>query len=92
VICRSPRRGCPSSAKLRLRLGRPAKLSVRVQRVRKGGKARRVRSLARRKVLQHKALRIRARGLKAGRYRVRIVATDATGARSAVAVLKLRVR
>ena len=92
VICRSPRRGCPSSAKLRLRLGRPAKLSVRVQRVRKGGKVRRVRSLARKKVMQHKALRIRARGLRAGRYRLRIVATDATGARSAVAVLRLRVR
>jgi hypothetical protein len=91
VICRQPRRGCPASAKLRLRLGRPAKVTVRVQRLRKGN-AKRVRTMALRKVKRHKALRIRARGLKAGRYRLLVIATDRAGARSVPMRLVLRVR
>ncbi len=92
VICRQARRGCPSSTKLRMRLGRPARLSIRVQRVRKGGKPKGVRRVALGKVKVRKAHRLRARGLKAGRYRLVVVATDAAGRRSAPVRLKLRVR
>jgi hypothetical protein len=92
VICRRPRRGCPATTKLRLRLGRPARMTVRIQRLRKGAKPKRVRSLAMRKLKIHKARRIRARGLAAGRYRVVVGATDAAGRRSAPVRLKLRVR
>jgi hypothetical protein len=65
---------------------------VRVQRVRKGAKPKRVRRVALRKVKVHKAHRLRARGLKAGRYRVVVQATDASGRRSAPVRLRLRVR
>jgi hypothetical protein len=92
TICRAPRRGCPSSTKLRLRLGRPAKVSIAIQRVRKGAKPRRVRSLALKRVKLHKAVRIRASRLRAGRYRVVVRATNAAGRRSAPVRLKLRVR
>jgi hypothetical protein len=92
VICRRPRRGCPASSKLRLRLGRPARVTVRVQRLRKGGKVKRVRSLGRKRVKLHKALRIRARGLARGRYRVVVQARDRSGLRSAPVRLRLRVR
>jgi hypothetical protein len=92
VICRHAHKKCPSSTKLRLRLGRPARVSIRVQRLRKGGHVHRVRTLALRKVRFHKARRIRAAGLKAGRYRVVVQATDRSGARSAPKRLKLRVR
>jgi hypothetical protein len=92
TVCRRPRRGCPASTKLRLRLGRPAKVNVRVQRLRKGKAPRRVRRVALRKVKLHKARRLRARGLAAGRYRVTVWATDRAGRRSAPVRLKLRVR
>ena len=92
VICHRARRGCPSSTKLRFALGKPARVAIRVQRVRKGHKPRRVRSIKLRAVKLHKARRIRAAGLKKGRYRVVVWATDGVGARSAPARLKLRVR
>jgi hypothetical protein len=92
TICRRARRGCPASAKLRIRPGRPARVAVRVQRLRDGGKPERVRSPALRKAKRHKPRRIRAKGLPAGRYRVVVTATDANGRRSARERLKLRVR
>jgi hypothetical protein len=91
VICRRPHRGCPSSTKLRLQLGRPARVTIRVQRLRKGRAVKRVRSLALRKVKLHKARRISAHGLRPGRYRVVVTAT-AAGQRSLPVRLKLRVR
>jgi hypothetical protein len=87
TICHVPRRGCPASTKLQLRLGRPAKLSVRL---RKAGRT--LRSVTRKRVKRYKALRIRAAGLPSGRYRVLVRATDATGKRSALVRLRLRVR
>jgi hypothetical protein len=87
TICHVPRRGCPASTKLRLRLGRPAKLSVRL---RKAGRT--MRSVTRKRVKLYKALRIRAAGLPSGRYRILVRATDATGKRSALVKLRLRVR
>jgi len=92
TICHVPRRGCPASTKLRLRLGRPAKVQVAIQRLRKGAKPKRVRSLALRKVKLHRARRIRAAGLPSGRYRVLVRATDRTGRRSAPVRLRLLVR
>ena len=91
-ICHVPRRGCPASTKLRLRLGRPAKVTVRFQRVRKGARPKQVRSLRLKRVAVHKARRIHARGLRAGRYRLVVRATDASGLPSAPIRLRLRVR
>jgi hypothetical protein len=91
VICRKARKGCPSTTKLRMRLGRQARVSVRVLRVRKGAdKLTRTRKLP--KVTIHRATRLSAHGLKAGRYRVRVRAGDAAGRWSRPVFLKLRVR
>jgi hypothetical protein len=93
-ICHNPRRGCPGSTKLRLGLGRPAAVTVRLDRLRKGGKkakrAARIKRLG--KVKLHRATRIRAHGLRKGRYRVTVRAKDGSGLRSAPLRLKLRVR
>ncbi len=91
-ICHLPRRGCPASTKLRLRLGRPAKVAVRIQRLRKNAAPKRVRSLALKPVKLHRARRIRAAGLPSGQYRVVVQATDGRGRRAAPVRLKLRVR
>jgi hypothetical protein len=91
TICRTPRRRCPSSTKLRLTLGRPAAVAVRVARLRKGKAPKRVRTKLLRQVRLHKATRIRARGLRPGRYRITVRATDATGLRSKPRRLRLRV-
>jgi hypothetical protein len=92
TICRVPRRGCPASTKLRLRLGRAAKVSIKLQRLRKGAKPKLRRSLPLRGIRRHKAVRIRAAGLPAGRYRVVVQARDAAGRRSLPVRLRLRVR
>ncbi len=92
TICHIPRRGCPASTKLRLRLGRPAKVSVHIQRLRRHGAPKRVRTLALRKVKLHRARRIRAAGLPVGRYRVVVRGIDRRGRRSAPVRLALQVR
>jgi hypothetical protein len=92
TICRIARPGCPSSTKLRLGLGRPAAVTIRLDRLRKGGKAKRARVKRLRQVGLHRATRIHARGLQRGRYRVTVRARDASGLRSAPMRLRLRVR
>jgi hypothetical protein len=92
TICRHARPGCPSSTKLRLGLGRPAAVTIRLARLRAHKAPRRARTLRLRKVTSHRALRIRARGLRAGHYRLTIHAADATGLRAAPVRLRLRVR
>ena len=92
TICRHPRKGCPRSTKLRFGLGRPAAVSVRLDRMRKGKKAKKARVHRLRKVTMHRAMRIRARGLRPGRYRLTVLATDATGLRAKPVRLRLRVR
>jgi hypothetical protein len=87
VVCRPARPGCPSTTRLRLRLGRAAKVSVGVLRAGKRVRAQRLRRVAR-----HKGTSLSARGLKAGRYRVRVQAGDAAGRWSKPVFLKLRVR
>jgi hypothetical protein len=91
TICRTPRRRCPSSTKLKLTLGRPAAVAIKVARLRKSGKAKRVRTKLLRQVRLHRATRIRARGLRVGRYRLTVRATDAAGLRSKPRRLRLRV-
>jgi hypothetical protein len=92
TICHHARPGCPSSTKLRLGLGRPAALTIRLARLRAHKAPKRARTLHLRKVTVHRALRIRARGLRAGNYRLTIHATDASGLRSAPIRLRFRVR
>ena len=91
-ICHRPRRGCPASTKVRLRLGRPAKVTIRVQRLRKGHQPKRVRRFILKQVRLHKAVRLRARRYASGRYRVTVWGTDASGHTSAPVRLRLRVR
>ncbi len=83
TICR---RGCTRAARLSVRLSTAAKLSVTVSRA---GKTRRARTLSRR--TRH-TLAIRARGLRAGRYRVSVVAVAADGTRSRARTFRLRIR
>jgi hypothetical protein len=91
VVCRKARKRCPSSTKLRMRIGRAARVSVRLVKVRKGrDRIARIRKLP--KVKVHKATRLSAHGLRAGKYRVRVRAGDASGAWSRPLYLKLRVR
>jgi hypothetical protein len=89
TLCRRARRGCPSAATLRLTLTRAATVSVRVRR------ASRTRRLTARTVPRReleKRVRIRARGLRPGRYRVRLVATAQDGTRSTAVTLRVRIR
>ncbi len=90
VICRRARRGCPRSTRLVMRLSRPARVNVRIKRVRKGGPAQRVRTI-RAGAKQRPIVPIKARGLRPGRYRVVATAVDG-GTRSRSKALKLRVR
>ena len=80
AICRHARRGCPRRATLTVTLSTPAKVTVRVGR-------RTLRAAA----ATRRTLRIKAQGLRARRYAVRITATDALG-RSVERRLALRVR
>ncbi len=91
VICRRPRPRCPSRARLRVKLSQPARISVRVTRLRRGRGPKRVRML-RIGMKQQTVARIRAGRLKRGRYRIRIVLVGPTGARLAGPVRALRVR
>ena len=91
VICRRPTRRCPRATSVRLRVAEPVRVVMRLQRLRKGRKARTVRSV-RRNVTTSASLRIRARGLRRGRYRAVLVATNGAGAKSRPRVFKLRVR
>jgi hypothetical protein len=91
TVCRHVRRGCKRVARLHVCVSRAAKASVTVSRVRAGRTPVRVRSLAR-AVRSVRTVSIRARGLRAGRYRVRVVAVDAAGARSVPKTFTLRVR
>ena len=87
VVCRVARAGCPSRTKLRLRLGRPAKVAVGVLRAGKRVRAKRLGGL-----VPHRGTTLSAHGLKSGRYRVRVQAGDAAGRWSKPVFLKLRVR
>jgi hypothetical protein len=91
VICKRARRRCPGSARLRVALSRPARLSVRVMRVRHTKRPRRVRmrplGMERRRVT-----RFKARHLRRGRYRVKIVAVGPKGVVKIAQTRKLRVR
>jgi hypothetical protein len=90
VICVRPRKHCRGSSKLRFRVSRSSRLSIKIKRVGRKGKLRRVRSWGI-DVPARKATRIRAARLGRGRYRV-VLRAHAGGASSPRKVLKLRVR
>jgi hypothetical protein len=92
VICRKARHGCPASTKLRLRLGRPARVNVHVKRLRNGHALKHERIWRLPKIGMHKATRLRARGLAAGRYRIVVRAQDKSGRWSRPVKLTLKVR
>jgi hypothetical protein len=90
VICKPARRGCPSKARLRVRLSHKARVAVQIQRVRRGHAPKRVRrmGLPKRRRL---AAGVQARSLHRGRYRLKLVASN-LGGRSKPKFLKLVVR
>ena len=85
LICKHRRRSCARSARLSLSVTARSRLLVRVARLRRGHEPRRVRTL-KLGLRKRPALRIRARGLPRGRYRVLVVATSAAGVKSSARV------
>jgi plastocyanin len=85
-VCRSRRR-CATSARLGFTLSEAARVEVRLTRV-----DRLVRSWALDRGPGRHALRVRARGLRPGSYRLTAQATTPAGARSAAVSRRLRVR
>ena len=90
-VCAVSRRRCRrTKVKVRVRLARAARITVRLRRPRSGRIVRTVR------VRGHKGLnviRVRSKRFRRGqRYRVTVVARDATGRRSLVRRMRLRVR
>ncbi|MBN1529094.1 MAG: hypothetical protein JW895_08535 [Thermoleophilaceae bacterium] len=88
VICKHRRRGCARSARLSLNVTARSRIIVKVVRRRHGKRVRTLKLGLRKRP----ALRIRARGLKRGRYRVVVVATSATGVKASPRAFALRVR
>ena len=90
VICKRPGGRCAKVAKLRIAVRDPARVVVRVQRL-KGGKRKLVRRI-RTNVATRRTIKLRARGMKRGRYRIVVHATNTAGASSRPRGFKLRVR
>ena len=93
-LCSQARSHCRNTtARLRFRVSRRARLVVSVARLaRESRVARRVMKLERRAKRRNHALRLGGRALKVGRYRVSAVAIDADGQRSRPARAMLTVR
>jgi hypothetical protein len=91
TICVRRTRRCPSVARLQIRVSAPARVGVRVERLRKGRKPRKVLSF-KRKVRVKRVATLRARRLGRGRYRVIVSARTSAGLRAKSKRLRLRVR
>jgi hypothetical protein len=89
VICKRKRRHCPKVAKLRLAVRQPARMTLRVKRIGKGAKRTKTRTL-RFNLATGRTLRIRARSLPRGLYRVSVAANTA-GVKSKPRSFRLRV-
>jgi hypothetical protein len=89
VICRHRRHGCPSTARLKLVLSKKARVTVRLSRLHRAHGAKTVRTL-RKKAVRRGTIRIRARGLARGRYRVRVVASSGGTRKATSRVLRVR--
>lgn len=88
AICpRRTRRCRTTGASLRLTLSEDAGLKVRIERA-----GRQVRSVELSARAGRRSVRLAGRGLRPGRYRVSVVATDAAGNRSQAATTRLTVR
>jgi hypothetical protein len=95
TICVLRTRRCrAASTRLAVRLDAPAKLTTRLQRVNSRRKTRTVRSYGRaaQKTGVTVFVSVRGRGLKRGRYRLRVFAVGASGRRSKAVTRALRVR
>jgi hypothetical protein len=90
VICKRPRRGCPGKTRLRVGLSMGARVSVRIKRLRRGHRARSVRSFSF-VAAPNGGHKIKARRLKKGRYRV-VVRAAGAGQQTRARSLRLRVR
>ena len=86
-VARLPRR---KRVRVRYRLSEPAKVTLRVQR-RRAGRWRRARTLRRSGAAGRNVTRFRTRGLRKGRHRIRLRATDAAGNRSRIVTRRFRV-
>jgi hypothetical protein len=87
-VCKRPRRGCPRTTRLRIRVGSPARVTVRLRRITKRGTrtvSRRARSINART-----SFRLDARRLRRGRYR--IVVNGRTGSGAVLAADRVRLR
>jgi hypothetical protein len=90
-ICREPRRGCRRTAKLRIKSTSATTVTVRVLRLRKGRQAK-VRRRFTVQVDRARTVRIRARNLRPGRYRVVALTKDGSGTVTGRQAFRLRVK
>jgi hypothetical protein len=94
LVCARSTWSCrTTSTQLRYTLSHHARVTLKLQRVRPGRRARTVRTLRTQGRFGVNRLRLRGRGLGTpGRYRLLVSAVDANGLASATLVLRLRVR
>jgi hypothetical protein len=97
VICKRPRRRCPGSARLRVVLAAKARLTITLKhrhstRFRNAERFFTVKRLRLKGKSGANKMRIRARGLPRGRYRLIVTARNAAGKVSGSRTLRLRVR
>jgi hypothetical protein len=86
-ICRNPSRRCKRTTTLRVRLTGPGRVTVRLKR-----KGHRGRTFVRNAGTGVVRIRLNARKLARGRYKVRVTASDGAGVKAPARVLRLRVR
>jgi hypothetical protein len=89
ILCRHARRRCPASTRLSLRAAGATRASVRLERVRRGHRARALRTWT---FAVSRTTLIRARGLARGRYRLAVVAIGPNGRRSRATYVRFGVR
>ena len=91
VICVKARARCQAATKLRVRLSAPGSIRVSIRRLSRHGSLGQARTVRRAARSVH-ALRLAARGMRAGRYRIAVVASDPAGRASKSKKINLRVR
>ena len=80
-----------AATKLRVRLSAPGSIRVSIRRLSRHGSLGQARTVRRAARSVH-ALRLAARGMRAGRYRIAVVASDPAGRASKSKKINLRVR
>ena len=92
TICVHEHRSCRTATRVTLDLGEDATVTTRLERLRANRRALVVRRSSRKAKAGRVRLTVPARGLKPGRYRFDVSATDAAGNRSATVQPRLTVR